>query len=84
MGGETLHRRDEEHPTGPDAIQIHGGGTIADRLRVGSETKAREVEELRARIAGLLKENADLQTWVADWNRKIEEAEARAVAAVAE
>ena len=31
-------------------------------LKIRSLPKAREVEELRARIVGLLKENTDLQT----------------------
>ena len=52
--------------------------------KIRSLPKAREVEELKARIAGLLKENADLQTQVADQDRKIEEAEARATAVVEE
>ena len=52
--------------------------------KIRSLPKAREMEELRARIAGLLKEIADLQTQVADQDRKVKEAEARAVAAVEE
>ena len=51
---------------------------------IRSLPKAWEMEELRAQIAGLLKENADLQTQVADRDQKIEEAEARAEAAVEE
>ena len=42
------------------------------------------MEALRARIAGLFKENAELQTQVADWDRKVKEAEVRAAAAVEE
>ena len=52
--------------------------------KIRSLPKAREVEELRAWIARLLKENADLQTWVADRDRKIEEAEAQTAVAVEE
>ena len=52
--------------------------------KIRSLSKAREMEELRARIAGLLKENADLQTQVADRDQKAKEAEARAAAAVEE
>ena len=51
---------------------------------IRSLPKAQETEELRARIARLLKENVDLQTRVVDRDRKIEEAEARAAAAVEE
>ena len=43
---------------------------------IRSLPKAREMEELRARIAGLLKENAEVQAQVADRDRKLEEAEA--------
>ena len=52
--------------------------------KIRSLPKAREVEELRARIVGLLKENADLQTQVADRDAKVKEAEALAAAAVEE
>ena len=52
--------------------------------RIRSLPKAREVEELRARIVGLLKENADLQTQVVDRDRKVKEAEALAVVVVEE
>ena len=45
-------------------------------LKIQSLPKAKEVEELRNRIAGLLKENADLQTQVADRDWKVKEAEA--------
>ena len=48
---------------------------------IRSLPKAREMEELRARIAGLLKKNADVQAQVADRNRRLEEAEARTAAA---
>ena len=47
---------------------------------IRSLPKAREMEELRARITGLLKDNAGLQAQVADQNRRLEEAEAHAVA----
>ena len=50
--------------------------------KIQSLSKAQEVEELRARIAGLLKDNAGLQAQVADQDRKLEEAEAQAAAAV--
>ena len=83
------------HLVGPDSIQIYGGGARVDWLReselgvrpngiiptIQSLSKAWEMEELRARIAGLLKDNADLQAQVADRNRRLEEAEARAAAA---
>ena len=49
--------------------------------RIRSLPKAREMEELRAQIVGLLKENADLQTQVVDRDRKVKEAEARAASA---
>ena len=42
------------------------------------------MEELRARIARLLKDNTGLQAQVEDRDRKLEEAEARVVAAVKE
>ena len=51
---------------------------------IWSLPKAQEMDELRAQIAGLLKKNADLQTQVADQDQKVEEAEARATAAVEE
>ena len=38
--------------------------------------KAREVEDLRAQIAGLLKENGELKTQVANRDSKVKEAEA--------
>ena len=47
---------------------------------IRSLLKAREVDALRARIAGLINENNGLQTQVADRNRRLEEAEARSVA----
>ena len=47
---------------------------------IQSLPKAREMEELRARIAGLLKDNAGLQAQVADRNRRLEEVEARTAA----
>ena len=48
---------------------------------IRSLPKAQEMEELRARIARLLKNNAGLQAQVADRNRRLEEVEARATAA---
>ena len=41
--------------------------------KIRSLPKTQEVEELRARIAGLLKDNAGLQKQVADRDRKLEE-----------
>ena len=52
--------------------------------KIWSLPKAQEVEELRARIAGLLKDNASLQAQVEDQDRKVEEAEAQVAAAVEE
>ena len=43
---------------------------------IWSLPKVWEMEELRARIAGLLKENADVKAQVADRDRKLKEAEA--------
>ena len=63
---------------------------IGSELGVGPEgiipmirslPKAREVDALRAQIAGLINDNDGLQTQVADRNWRLEEAEARAVAA---
>ena len=48
---------------------------------IRSLPKASEMEELKARIARLLKDNAGLQAQVADRNRRLEEAEARVAAA---
>ena len=48
---------------------------------IRSVPKAREMEELRTRIAGLFKENAHAQAQLADRNRRLEEAEARAAVA---
>ena len=65
---------------------------IGSELGVGPEgiismirslPKAREVDALRTRIAGLINDNDGLQTQVADWNRRLEEAKARAAAAEA-
>ena len=42
------------------------------------------MQELKARIAGLLKDNASLQAQVVDRDRKVEEAEARVAAAMEE
>ena len=49
---------------------------------IRSLSKIREMEELRACIAGLLKENADVKAQVADRDRKLEEAEAQAATVV--
>ena len=46
--------------------------------------KAREMEDLKARIDGLLKENTELKTQVADRDAKVKEAEALTAAAVEE
>ena len=92
MGGETIRRRSREHRAGPGSIRIHGGGAGANWLRAGGETerdhpsdpvspKAREMKELRARIAELLKNNDGLQAQVAEWNRRLEEAKGRRAAA---
>ena len=43
---------------------------------IRSFPKAREMDELRVRIARLLNDNNGLQAQVADWNRRLEEAEA--------
>ena len=51
---------------------------------IRSLSKAQEVQELRARIVGLLKDNTGLQAQVEDRNRKFEEEEARVAAAVEE
>ena len=62
---------------------------IGSELGVGPEgiiptirslPKAREVDALRARIAGLINDNNGLQTQVADRNRRLEEVEVRAAA----
>ena len=62
---------------------------ISSELGVGPEgiistirslPKAKEVDAIRARIAGLINDNDGLQTQVADQNRRLEEAEARAAA----
>ena len=60
-------------------LEVRPNGIIPT---IRSLPKAREMEELRARIAGLLKKNADVQAQVADRDRKLEEAEARTAAAV--
>ena len=52
--------------------------------QIRSLPKAREVEDLRARIAGLLKENGELKTQVADRDAKVKEAEALTAATVEE
>ena len=59
-------------------LEVRPNGIIPT---IRSFTKAREMEELRARIAGLLKDNAGLQAQVADRNRRLEEVEARAATA---
>ena len=62
---------------------------IGSELGVGPEgiiptirslSKAREMDALRARIAGLINDNDGLQTQVADRNQRLEEAEAHAAA----
>ena len=47
---------------------------------IRSLPKAREMDELKFRIAGLINDNNGLQAQVADWNRRLDEAEGRAVA----
>ena len=47
---------------------------------IRSLLKAREMDALRARIAGLINDNDGLQTQVADRNWRLEEAEARVAA----
>ena len=49
-------------------------------LTIRSLPKAREVDALKARIAGLINDSDGLQTQVADRNRRLEEVEARATA----
>ena len=51
---------------------------------IRSLPKAREMEELKARIAGLLKDNAGLQAQMEDRDRKLVEAEAQVAAVVEE
>ena len=46
--------------------------------------KAGEMEDLRARIDNLFKENAELKTQVADWDAKVKEAKALTAAAFEE
>ena len=48
---------------------------------IQSLPKAREMDALRARIAGLINDNDGLQTQVADRNRRLEKAKARVAAA---
>ena len=50
---------------------------------IRSLPKAREMEELKARIVGLLKDNNGLQAQVADQNQRLEEAKGQAAAAEA-
>ena len=50
---------------------------------IRSLPKAREIDGLRVRIAGLISDNDNLQAQVADRNRRLEEAEERAAAAEA-
>ena len=52
--------------------------------RIESLPKAREVEDLKARIVGLLKENGELKRQVADRDAKVKEAKALASATVEE
>ena len=47
---------------------------------IRSLPKAREMDALKARIAGLINDNDGLQIQVADQNRRLEEAEGRAAA----
>ena len=61
-------------------LEVRPNGIIPT---IRSLPKAREMEELRARIAGLLKDNTGLQAQVADRNRRLEEAEVRAAIAEA-
>ena len=70
---EALEQIGSELGVGPEGII----------LTIRSLPKAREVDALRARIAGLINDNDSLQTQVADWNWRLEEAEARAAAAEA-
>ena len=53
-------------------------------LKIRSLPKAQEVEELKARIAELLQDNAGLQAQVEDQDWKVEEVEARVAATVEE
>ena len=48
---------------------------------IRAHPKAREMEDLRARIDGLLKENAELKTQVADQDVKVKEEKALSAAA---
>ena len=50
-------------------------------LTIRSLPKAREMDALRARIAGLINDNDSLQAQVEDRNRRLEETEGRAAAA---
>ena len=52
--------------------------------QIRSLPKAREVEDLRAQIDGLLKENGELKRQVADRDAKVKEAEALAAVVVEE
>ena len=58
-----------------------GVGSEGIILTIRSLPKARAVDALRARIAGLINDNNGLQTQVVDRNRRLEEGEARAAAA---
>ena len=62
-------------------LRVRSNGIIST---IRSLPKAREMEELRARIAGLLKDNAGLQAQVEDQDRKLVEAEAQAATVVEE
>ena len=67
---EALEQIDSELGVGPEGII----------QTIWSLPKAREVDALRAQIPELINDNDGLQTQVADRNRKLEEAEARAAA----
>ena len=62
-------------------LEVRPNGIIPT---IRSLSKAQEVQELRARIAKLLKDIAGLQAQVEDCDWKVEEAEARVAAAVEE
>ena len=91
MGGEAICQRSERHPAGPDSVRVHGGcadqigselGMSLDQIipTIQSLPKAQEMDGLKVWIARLINKNDRLQTQVADRNRRVEEAEARAAA----
>ena len=61
-------------------LEVRPNGIIPT---IRSLPKAQEMDGFRVRIAGLISENDRLQIQVADWNRRVEEAEVLAVAAKA-